>query len=295
MTMKFRAHETFFIRKGWLTKGMKNITKTPDVFVSKEDNPMDVLGIGTNMVKSLRYWLQAVGLTTEPKSGKRIQQVTPLGEMIMKYDPYMEELGTILLLQYCLASNRDLATSWYYFFNEFKLSEFTREDFVTGLQAYALANGESVATRSLNDDFNCIVNTYLPRFKTSTKRVSPESNIDCPLGELGLIDIVNKQKKIYRKSMPNIAIMDPWIILAVIMDQSKGNTEIALNDLLKSPNNIGCVFNMDVIGMIEALHKTEKLGVIKIIRTAGMDIIRINTSFTFSECVKKYYESIGDK
>ena len=28
---------------------------------------MDVLGIGANMVKSLRYWLQATGLTVEPE------------------------------------------------------------------------------------------------------------------------------------------------------------------------------------------------------------------------------------
>ena len=33
------------------------------VFISKNENPMDVLGIGANMVKALRYWLQAVGLT----------------------------------------------------------------------------------------------------------------------------------------------------------------------------------------------------------------------------------------
>ena len=25
MAMKFRAHETFFIRKGWLSKGMKAV------------------------------------------------------------------------------------------------------------------------------------------------------------------------------------------------------------------------------------------------------------------------------
>ena len=56
--MKFRAHETFSIRKGWLNKGMKQVAKDPSVFVSKEYNPMDVLGIGSNMVKSLRYWLQ---------------------------------------------------------------------------------------------------------------------------------------------------------------------------------------------------------------------------------------------
>lgn len=57
--MKFRAHDTFFIRKGWLSKGMKAVHSKPDVFVSKDENPMDVLGIGSNMVKSLRYWLVA--------------------------------------------------------------------------------------------------------------------------------------------------------------------------------------------------------------------------------------------
>ena len=46
MSMKFRAHDTFFIRKGWLSKGMKYVHQKPDVFVDREENPMDVLGIG---------------------------------------------------------------------------------------------------------------------------------------------------------------------------------------------------------------------------------------------------------
>lgn len=46
--MKFRAHDTFFIRKGWLSKGMKAVHSKPDVFVAKDENPMDVLGIGLN-------------------------------------------------------------------------------------------------------------------------------------------------------------------------------------------------------------------------------------------------------
>ena len=70
--MKFRAHETFFIRKGWLSKGMKYVRQTNgEVFIDKKNNPMDVLGIGSNMVKSLRYWLLATGLTEEPNTGKR--------------------------------------------------------------------------------------------------------------------------------------------------------------------------------------------------------------------------------
>ena len=78
MAMKFRAHDTFFIRKGWLSKGMKYVHNRADVFVSRDENPTDVLGIGTNMVKALRYWLQAVGVTQEPVTGRRVQTFTEI-------------------------------------------------------------------------------------------------------------------------------------------------------------------------------------------------------------------------
>ena len=145
MAMKFRAHDTFFIRKGWLSKGMKHVQRKPNVFVDKEENPTDVLGIGSNMVKALRYWLQAVGLTQEPKSGRRDQRLTPFGECIFTHDRYIEEIGTLYLLHYKLATNKEDATAWYYFFNEFNASEFTREDFVNALQSYILMSGEDLS------------------------------------------------------------------------------------------------------------------------------------------------------
>ena len=115
MAMKFRAHDTFYIRKGWLSKGMKYVQSKPDVFIAKDENPMDVFGIGANMVKALRYWLQAVGLTTELTKGKRIQSFTPLGASVFLHDRYIEELGTLYLLHYKLVSNKEEATAWYYF------------------------------------------------------------------------------------------------------------------------------------------------------------------------------------
>ncbi len=116
MKMKFRAHDTFFIRKGWISKGMRYVDKSQgEVFISKKENPMDVLGIGSNMVKALRYWLQAVGLTEEPHSGRRIQTFTEFGQIVFDHDKYIEELGTLYLLHYKLASNQELATSWYFF------------------------------------------------------------------------------------------------------------------------------------------------------------------------------------
>ena len=51
--MKFRGHETFYIRKGWLNKGLHTVSENPIVFVNKDENPMDILGVGSNMVKSI--------------------------------------------------------------------------------------------------------------------------------------------------------------------------------------------------------------------------------------------------
>ena len=290
--MRFRAHETFFIRKGWLSKGMKAVERNPYVFVSKDKNPMDILGVGSNMVKSIRYWMQAVGLTVESTSGRRSQSLTSLGKKIYKYDRYIEEVGTLYLLQYYLASQEDLATAWYYFFNVFNMTEFTKEDFVAALNGYVIDAGEETAIRSLTDDFNCIIGTYVPRHKINPGKILAENNIDCPLGELGLIDIVDKNKKIYRKMTPSASSIDSWIALAVIMDQAGNATEIELNELLLGKKNIGRIFNLDVIAMIDVLHGIEKTGAIKIIRTAGLDIIRIEQRYTFDECVDRYYEMV---
>lgn len=294
--MKFRAHETFFLRKGWLNKGMKYVDRKPNIFVDKDENPMDVLGIGSNMVKSLRYWLQAVGLTEEPRTGKRVQTFTELGKRVYKHDRYIEEIGTLQLLHYKLASNFTEATAWYYFFNEFNMSEFTKEDFVTSIQNYVMMSSEenSVAIRSLNDDFSCIINTYLPRYKSNPNKISAENNIECPFGELGFIDIMNKEKRIYKKSIPSAKSFNPWIIFAIISEEAKGRTEISLNELLTAKCNIGRIFNLDAITMLDILYKVEKLEALKIIRTAGLDIVRLEKSHTFIECVDEYYRNINE-
>lgn len=297
MAMKFRAHDTFYIRKGWLSKGMKCVVANEDVFVSKTENPMDVLGLGANMVKALRYWLQAVGLTEEPKKGKRSQTLTDLGQLVFENDRYIEELGTLYLLQYKLASNSDDATAWYFFFNEFALAEFGKDEFAEAIQKYIrmTADGESVAPRSINDDFSCIINTYLPRYKSNPAKVSAENNIDCPFGELGFIDVLNKSKKTYKKATPAASSINPWVALAVVAANAGGRQEIPLNELFTAPGNIGKVFNLDSITMLDVLYRIERLGELKINRTAGLDVILLKNQYSFIECVERYYRSINER
>jgi len=304
--MKFRAHDTFFIRKGWLAKGMRNVIATPDVFTSRDNNPMDVLGIGANMVKALRYWLVAVGLTQEARAnGRAVQNLTEIGRIINENDPYFEELGTLWLLHYQLTKNDAEATAWWYFFNEFKTSEFTREDFLNELNKFLRNSDEGEKpVRTIEDDFNCIIQTYVSRMKSNPEKVKPESNIDCPLGELGLIDIVGQEKgggrqKIYRKSTPKKDMLHPLILLAVILDQAQnierkdGIKEVRIASIQKDNGNAGKLFNLDIINLTALLYKIELLDHIKVNRTAGLDVINIQTEWNFLDCVRAYYEAIN--
>lgn len=291
--MRFRAHETFFIRKGWLYKGMKNVVRDETVFMGDKGNPMDILGIGANMVKSLRYWLQAVGLTAEPPQGKKYQTLTPFGEIVYENDRYIEEIGTLWLLHYKLATNEPDATAWYYFFNEFNRNEFTRDDFVKQLNTYIMLNGSEVSERSLDDDFNCIISTYVPRIKSNPGKVHPESNIDCPLGELSLVDIANKKTKTYKKSVPKLDSIHPLVVLAVIVDQAKGEDQVKISSIQNDKCNAGKVFNLDIITLTSLLNKLELMGYIKVVRTAGLDYIDIERKFDFLGCVREYYDAIN--
>ena len=293
--MKFRGHETFFIRKGWLYKGMNNVVKEPGVFQGAAGNPMDVLGLGANMVKSLRYWLIASGLTSEPKSGKRNQELTELGKIIYENDPYMEEIGSLWLVHYMLTANEDDATSWYLFFNEFNKTEFDIGDFRSCIMKYVRMqeNASVPSDRVIDDDFTCVMNTYVPRIRLNPAKVHPENNIDCPLGELELVDVVDKKKGLFKKTVPKLDMLPNLILLAAIINSNNNVKEIRISTLQSEKNQIGKLFNLDSISLINALYKLEKTGFIKVIRTAGLDVIQIETDMSFCDCVRAYYKELN--
>lgn len=301
--MKFRGHESFAIRKGWLYKGMSNVKGNSMVFHGAAGNPMDVLGIGANMVKALRYWLVAVGLTEEIKNkdGKKLQVFTELGKTIYDNDRYMEEIGTLWLIHYNLACNEDEATAWYIFFNKFNKQEFDCENFYSAVKKYLniqdddkfASKDRQIADRSIVEDFTCIISTYVQRAKLNPAQVHPENNIDCPLGELGLIDVIDKKKGVYRKSTPKPENLPLLILLAIIIKTSEGKREVRISNLQNGDKSIGKVFNLDSISLINALYKIELLGFIKVVRTAGLDVINILTDMNYDECVKEYYNSLN--
>ncbi len=141
MTFTFAKHETFYIREGWLRKGLMAIQQNGHIFL-EDDAAMDELGIGKNMISSLRFWMQAVYLSKEGYfgNGYKEHEMTELARQILECDPYLEDVGTYWLLHYYLVTNTkeleddnnvkelnnskqrnptESATTWYWFFNEF--------------------------------------------------------------------------------------------------------------------------------------------------------------------------------
>lgn len=300
--MRFRAHETFAIRKGWLHKGMKNVVNSPTVFIDKDVNPMEKLGLGTNMVKALRYWLQVAGLTYENQK-TRMQFLTRFGKLVWENDKYIEEDGTLYLIHYFLSSNKEMGTSWYYFFNHYNVTEFTKESYLESMKLFLYDQekengGKEIkfSERALLEDLDCILRTYLP----SQTKYSPESNMDSPFLDLQLLKVIDIKEKVFAKNFPLSLVINPLIILAIIVNEKEKLEEkdgikvsdIKISTLESAPNNIGRIFNLNNLTVAMYLDKLQNMGYIKVVRTAGLDIVKINEELTFIDVVEKYYKSI---
>ncbi len=291
--MKIRAHETFCIRKGWMRKGVKNIIQNNRLFTDKEINPCDILGIGANMVKSLRYWLNVVGIMEEVSEGnQKIQRLTELGNLINNNDKYFEEDGTNWAIHYQLAKNEELATAWYWFFNELKVSSFNKILFVNELRDYLAAQYDyACSDKMLEDEFDCLLRTYFLK----DKDISPESTNICPLTELRLIEDVltdDKGVKEYKKVVPDKDSLHPLIVFGVICDQSDLD-EILISDLMEARCNVAKIFNLDRSTCFYYLEQLQKEGYLETIRTAGLDVIKLNKRFTFIQALEQYYSVIN--
>lgn len=308
MQMKFKAHQSFAVRKGWLGKGLRTIADPDNAALLMPSNSkaaMDELGLGSNQVVSLRYWMQTLGLVRYKKGSRNREHVlTSLGNLIYENDPYTEEIGTLWALHCNLASAVENAASWYFFFNEFGMNVFTRKDFTRALERYIFTNNDKkdVSLKSLEDDFNCIINTYIPHGYAGKKVCSPESVIDCPLGELSLVGVESHSARSFRKTNANPAMLPALLVLYCICSmvdcqERMGNPvgrEIRLVDLLDAPCSPGKVFNLDAVALLGKLYELEGEGYIRINRTAGLDVIRLNEpKMTAISCLERYYEIIG--
>lgn len=151
---------------------------------------MVVLGVGKNMVRSMRHWCVTTGmLEADPASARGARmRPTELGSFLFGsngHDPFLEDPGTVWLLHWNLASNPRLAT-WHYVFNQVRESEFERRQLAQDIiRSAGRGSAREVSPGTIERDVDCLLRTYVP--SEPDKRLTREELLDCPLTDLGLI------------------------------------------------------------------------------------------------------------
>lgn len=278
--IRLQGHEKFFLRDGWLNKGITIIEDNPKVFLGK-DGP-DVFGIGSNMVKSLRYWLKAFGIIEE-KAGVGAY-LTEIGKKIKKYDKYFEDDFTLWVLHSNIAKNVSEATTWYMFFNMCDIEEFTKEEieFYIGREITKYVMGESYSQNSLKNDVDMLLNMY----SKEKGKVDPEEKNVSPMVSLQLI---KKSNSGYVKSQPDRRMISEWSVLFELAHLLTGRESISIDDASTGKGSISAIYHLSRVTINEMFDKLDALGYIKVDRTAGLDMIYKVKDISPEDVVEEYY------
>ena len=277
--MRLQGHEKFPLREGWLTKGLMTVKKESDVFLDK--NATDIFGIGSNMVKSLRYWMKVFGLTDEKEKG-----LTELGTLIKKNDMYIEDVFTVWLLHSQIAKNIENATAWYMFFNRFNMDEFTKEQAETVLtrEVTKYAAGQSFSVQSLKNDIDVILNMY----GKNRAYIDPEEKSTSPFTQLGLI---KKNDNRFVKSHPDRRGVPDDIVLYELALLFAETDSVSIESLISGEKSIASIYQLPAMAINEILDKLDSLGYIRVNRTAGLDVIYKVADFSEKTVIENYYKN----
>jgi len=193
MAHRFSGHETFPFRYPWLPKACIGITNNPAVF-SDEDQAMVEFGVGKNMVRAMRFWVEAAGLVES--LGSKELKPTAIGNLFFGkdgLDPYLEDVQTLWLLHWNISTHvENPLFAW-----EFLLNRWQEAEIVEGpvLKAFA-QESERLAHKqlspvTLHQHFEIFIHTYLPT--RGKKGELADDNLDCPLTELELLTVVGER------------------------------------------------------------------------------------------------------
>jgi len=275
--MKLKGHEKFPLREGWLDKGIRAVHEDNRIFTNHEG--ADRLGVGTNMVKSIRYWLQSFELIEE--SQRNGTTLTKLAELIEQYDEYFEDYFTLWILHSHIAANDQRATAWYLFFNKCSAEEFRKEELFEVLKKELIAYAETnnFPDNSLKDDIDVILNMYSKNNVNS----DPEDKNKSPLAALGL---VKKEKEIYYKTPADLRKFKNEVVLYELAKLFEQNESVSIETLAVVIKNI---YNINRVVLNRILDIFNNYGYIKVDRTAGLDMIYPVNIGSSMEVVEDYY------
>lgn len=181
----FSGHETFPLRHAWIPKALPLVEKQRDILFNLEEL-MITMGIGKNMAKSVRHWLEATSLVNPPTDNGH--DLSEIGRIILSDDGdmYLEKSMSIWLLHFLLTSNFTKATSWYFLFNVYPNRTFTKERLQEAVIAWCRELDLPVpSANTLKRDIQALVGMYSSSAQTREKDL--QAILASPMRELNLL------------------------------------------------------------------------------------------------------------
>lgn len=299
--LSFSGHETFVFRHSWLKKAVDAVADDPEIFT--RDNAIVTLGVGKNMVRSIRHWGLATGvLAEEPKSRGTRLIVSEFGNQVMGasgFDPYLEDPSTLWLLHWNILRQEQRCTTWQYVFNSFPATEFTRgmlAQFV--LDEARRSESADLAENSIRRDVEVFLRTYVGSADMRGSGLG-EDAFDCPLSELDLIEARQGSDLYQLQRNPKPTLADHAFLYALcdFWDGiSSAQQTLAFSEIAYRKGSPGTVFRLDENSIADRLERLDSLtsGKLAYTETAGLRQIYRHGDISPKEVLEEHYAKAGE-
>jgi len=289
----FSRHETFHPRYGWLKKAYDAATLDPGIFL--RDDATVILGVGKNMVRSIRYWGEAFKLLARQPNAERprLDDSIParFGDRLFGADgrdPYLEDRASLWLLHWALLEPPCIAPSWLLTLGSpsnvavsaDQLEQTIRRRVEDGL------DWEGIAVNSVRKDVRCILRMYA---SVASGRDLPEDGIDSPFAELGLLQPLPGQAGVFTLNEgPKLDLPDLLVGYAAVRFMAQRGSEfMPVSRLATEIGSPGAVFKLTEGDLVAALEScAASFGGLSITTSAGSPVL------TFSEDAEELADAL---
>jgi len=309
----FSGHETFPMRYGWLTKMMdyfdpeqqkESLINKSKNFYRKQTGErvsglMADFGVGRNMVISMKFWANRSGVIDTDT--KWAMELSDLGKLIYKYDPYLDYLSTLWLIHWNLCSNPNHLTAFYYAFNYYTSLEISRNDLSNALlQLKKEQEWISSADESIKRDCDILFRTYT--VSRNKKNTIAEDSFECPLSELNIIheSTNSNDYRTYQFIIGEKPSIDNYVFSYALNEfwnnNYKDQETLTIDKITYDFGSPGKIFKIDELSIANRLSELEYLtnGYYRWTDTTGLNQISRNIEVKFNNIkfLEKTYKAI---
>lgn len=283
MKYTFSGHDSFPCKTLWLKKGYDFVVQGKDF---NKPEALIELGVGKNMVTSIRYWLKVFGICEN-------DQPTWIGNYLFNdengKDIYIEDLATLWLLHFHLVFKQE-ATLYNMFFCGYQKghTQFDREKLTTYVKLDMIeANKQNVFNENtVKKDIGVLILNYaLPR------KIQSNEDFSSLLIDLDLIRQNPETKGYYINIEGKRQVIKDIFMYAllVLKEQEKDNT-ISYETIQDQIGLIFCMQDSETIEMLKLLAK-DYSDYISFSDNAGIRMIQFVQELDKEFVLNNYYEA----